>query len=420
MDNNASVEDMDVRRLCSTWLSPSKVPRSFAEQCSLLIARTMTATKDEVVLGQLFDSISEQTRRKYHGSLHTLDGAFGRMRRVVQMALADQPEAIQQQLWGVALKVLNLRSGERRSLRSEQQQRIETANTHVFTFNEQTLRTLLARLAHSVDEHDAVLLLMLESGLRMIEVLSVATVVSATVNSRAECDWVTVSNLAKSRAVDRKVTKPLLTLSWESFNGRLESLRALVLRKTNQEMEQKERKAITNLYNHHVNARVRLHLGPYTSHVARKIYGALSYRWYGMFRGTSLNAWLQSVMGHTHMATSLSYSNVVVVGDPDSKSADLVSDGDIEFFAKAGVFPIGLDEVLARVGDTAARVRWLKLLQKHFVNEKDYTMNDDGTIGVSVWSMLDLMDKSGRPRALDMTRRVREALLGQLCRKSKD
>lgn len=394
----------------------------------------------------VFTDIHRQMSAKYQSSLHSLDAALGRMRKVVWKAVhQDRTHAV----YKLAMQVLNVSREQRQELRDEQQQRLETANGRVYSFDEQRVREVLATLSQSdadedADGNDAVLLLMLESGLRMIEVLYTANVelaptpASAPVNS----SWVKVTGLAKSKAQpDKCVTKPLLTISYESFRQRLVSVREQVARKSAKvvadlpddpdvvDVEGDTRKAITNIYNHQVNKRVRKHLGPHTSHIARKIYGALSYEWYGKARGQSLNSWLQLVMGHRMISTSLSYSNVVVVKsdaagvDPatassssSSSSSSAVSD-EVLFFAKKGARPIDLDQLLVRVGDVPARARWLSLLQRHFRNLIDYTLDADaesnvgGGVSMSIWCALGLMEKSGRPRALDMVQRMRGALL---------
>ena len=395
-------EHLNVRKMCSSWMHPVDIPKSFCEQCVVLLARALTATKDPVVIEPIYTAICEQARRQYRNSLHSLDGAFGRMRKVVLMALKNDK---QHPVWCLTLKMLNVTGQQRRQLRQESDDHVETANSHMFSFEEDRIRALLGELVESDDEFDGILLLMLESGLRMIEVLCTAAIEKATVNTRADCEWVAITGLAKTKHPDRKVVKPLLSLTYDVFEMRFNELRASIAEKA---VDVTDRKAVTNMYNHGVNARLHKHLGPYTSHIARKIYGAISFEWYGRLRGQSYNSWLQSVMGHSSIVTSLSYSNVCVVKSTEQLHPE---SADVAFFTKAGSHPIALDDLLAYVADTIARPRWVCILQRNFASGQDYTMSADGGIHMSVWCSLDLMAQTGRPRAINVMQRVRKALL---------
>lgn len=412
---------ISVSKLLSAFVATDQIPKSFMEQCLLVLARALTASKEVDVLRPIFKSINHGARHHWRNSVHSLDNAFGRMRRAVFVAVDKNR---QHPVWQLALRELNVSAAQRRLLREECQRRIESANNHVFQFEEDKIKELLHKLAtdSDSDEHDSILLLMLESGLRMIEVLYMANVQKAEVSTRATCDWICVTQLAKTRHPDRPVTKPLLSMKFEEFERRLAKVREGVTAKSAARASStvKDRvelhKSITNMYNHAVIKRVHVHLGPYTTHIARKIYGALSYEWYGKLRSQSLNAWLQTVMGHSSISTTLSYSNVTIVkstldADRDPERAD------VAFFAKPGSHPIDLDEMLAKVTDTPARARWLRLLQKSYQLGSDYTVADGGHVAMSVWCALGLMEKSGRPRALSIMHRVRGELLSGLCQK---
>lgn len=420
----ANMDVIPVHTLMKSFTMPEHMPRSFAEQCVLLLTRALSANKQPKVLVHIFKSINHDARHHYRSSLHTLDGAFMRMRKVVLLALQNNRD---HPLYLLAQKELNVSSAQRRLLREEYLRRIEQTNNHVFCFEEATIKQTLHTLRDSADIHDTILLLMLESGLRMIEVLCTATIAQTEVHTRAMCDWVSVKGLAKTRQKDRQVIKPLLTLSFDAFMARLALVRTTVQAKTAAEVvpisapvspplspRANQLKAVTNLFNHAVNMRVHVHLGPHTSHIARKIYGALSYEWYGKLRGQSLNAWLQSVMGHTAMSTTLSYSNVRITQSPDAAEGD---NADIAFFAKPGSHPIDLDQMLALVGDQSARASWLRLMTRNFRRDGDYKMADSGCVRMTVWCAINLLERSGRPRALDVMHRVRNALLTGLCPK---
>ena len=424
---------ISVSKLLSAFVATDQIPKSFMEQCLLVLARALTASKEVDVLRPIFKSINHGARHHWRNSVHSLDNAFGRMRRAVFVAVEKNR---QHPVWQLALRELNVSVAQRRLLREECQRRIESANNHVFQFEEDKIKDLLHKLAtdSDSDEHDSILLLMLESGLRMIEVLYMANVQKAEVSTRATCDWICVTQLAKTRHPDRPVTKPLLSMKFEEFERRLAKVREGVTAKsaarasssTTNSTTTRDRvelhKSITNMYNHAVIKRVHVHLGPYTTHIARKIYGALSYEWYGKLRSKSLNAWLQTVMGHSSISTTLSYSNVTIV--KSTLDADRYPErADVAFFAKPGSHPIDLDEMLAKVTDTPARARWLRLLQKSYQLGSDYTVADGGHVAMSVWCALGLMEKSGehyascarraveRPLSEDLTKQIKYVII---------
>lgn len=395
--------------------STVKLPRSFAEQCVALLARVMASVHDPEQLAVIFQTINREARNHYTKSIHTLDGAFARMRKCVFTALDKNKE---HPVWKLALRELNVTTAQRRAIRQQHAHHIENANGHVFQFEEQHIRNLLRNLPHSEDVHDHILCLMMESGLRMIEVLDMATV-TRSADPAAHNNWISVTGLAKShRQPDKTVVKPLLTMQFDQFTALWGSVRQHIASRTEQRRDNDEqrKKAITNTFNHSVNNRVNKHLGPYTSHIARKIYGAVSYEWYGKFKGQSLNSWLQSVMGHSALSTTLSYSNVSIVksladNDPDTKQ--------VAFFLKPGSHPIKLDELLVHLGEpNTSRPMWLRLLRRHFRDNVDYQQQVEETSEplLSVWCALGLMEKSGRPKAIQLWNRVQSALLSSLGR----
>jgi hypothetical protein len=235
-------------------------------------------------------------RQRY--TLHTVMATFVKLNKIAREVRPDAIEQVRQ--------VFRATERDKSTLQTESEQRLEHNNTHVQSFTQTQIQNTVRTLEQSDHPLDKVVLLMIQSGMRMIEVLKLAEV-------RPGHDemHITVHNLAKTRDKTQEVEKPLLFTTFTKFTRQLELTRRYVERKTKDKNDHSNT-AITNCFNHGVNQRVRKALGgkQYTSHMARKIYGALSYKMFANASKVSLNAWLEHVLGHKTLSTSLSYSNV--------------------------------------------------------------------------------------------------------------
>lgn len=243
----------------------------------------------------------DQVRTRYQ-NLSTIQAIFSQMRKCVQRT---RPECTRH-----CLKHMRLAKHERDRLRLASGQRIQQANREAHVFSISQIQQTCRFLANSTDPIDKILLLMLQSGLRLVEVLRQAHISPGTHPS-----YVRTYNLAKS---GNSTEKPLLFTDYNQFARQFAQTRDYVRQSIgNDRYRRSTNKDLTNHFNQAVNTRVHRTLGPrYTSHIARKIYGVASYVKHGEHQSThSLNSWLETVLGHKSITASLSYSNVKVTPD---------------------------------------------------------------------------------------------------------
>lgn len=277
--------------------------RSYATKCMMLFKHFLPSVKCANL--QSFMRYFHERIRANYTELNTLSNIFTDMRKLAEQ---KRPECSQ-----MCRAVLAVSQPERERMRRKSSKRIEHNNTHVINFTEQQIREVIDKLRKSDDDVDTILMLMLQSGLRIIEVLQLAQVTPAKSNS--DKHYALFTNLAKTKnkqQASKTVEKPLLFTESDEFIENLRRVRAYVKKSLGAQHKSMTNKQITNKFNHSVNVRVQKHLGgSYTSHIARKIYGSLSYKLFGS-KDLSLNAWLEKVLGHTTITSSLSYSNVNV------------------------------------------------------------------------------------------------------------
>lgn len=266
--------------------------RSYATKCIKLFAhfiKTVSPEKRQTLTLYFRDKI----RAKYK-KLNTIITIFTQLR-----AVCEDPQC---------RETLRLTESERALTKRKGQARIETNNNHVSSFTEEQVRRAVQMLEQSEDPMDKIPLLMFQSGMRLIEVLKVSSIAPS---SQGHKNYIRVKHLAKCTDTNKVVEKPLLFTTYKAFERQLLATRAFVKQSLGADRDNKQ---VTNHFNHAVNSRVRKALGnSYTSHMARKIYGTLSYKMFAeKHTDMSLNAWLEKVLGHKSINTSLSYSNVKV------------------------------------------------------------------------------------------------------------
>jgi integrase len=277
---------------------PSSKVRSYATKCVMLLEHLLPKVQCNK-MHSFMQYFHDRIRDRYT-TLTTVSNIFGEMRAKARTLRPD-----------CHYQVFALTDTERAKMRKESEKKVEKNNNDVQSFSVQQIEHVVKDLTKSNDQTDKILLLMLQSGMRLIEVLRVARV-----RPSQQANYAVFTHLAKQKKNSKstRVDKPLLFTDYKTFERDLASVRNYVRRDTAGKEPSMTNKELTNHFNHSVNMRVRKHLGGnYTSHIARKIYGSLSYKKHGDPQTTSLNAWLERVLGHKSITTSLSYSNVQVV-----------------------------------------------------------------------------------------------------------
>ena len=275
------------------------VPKSAVAKCELLMGHLLPSVSDDRL--ERFCEYFRQQVRQHYTKLNTVQNAFVRLRKLAKNV---RPSSV-----SVSQRVFQISEQEKQRARATSERRVEENNNSVISFSQRQIERWVKQLKKSDDPIDHITLLMFQSGLRLIEVLRVAEVAPAESKTA-----VTVTRVAKQRGRTFKpLEKPLLFTTYDAFVRTLEKTREYVRGKTNGRNGKRTNQEITNTFNHTVNERIRsLTGGTYSSHIARKIYGALSYKLFADPAKVSLNAWLEKVLGHKNITTSLSYSNVHV------------------------------------------------------------------------------------------------------------
>lgn len=291
----------DIETSFSEVFPKDKRTRSYATKCLKLFQHLLPRVScDKMPTFLLY--FHDRIRAKYN-TLTTVANIFSQVRQLVKQ---KRPECAKD-----TASVVRLTEQERTSLKKQSAGRIQASNSNVKRFQKRDIKHTIAAWQASTDPLDKIPLLMLQSGMRLIEVLRLARV-----SPGKDSGWIRTTHLAKNRTPQSQamtVEKPLLYTTYAQFDRQLSDTRAFVKRSLGRHSHTMSNKEVTNHFDHAVNTRVRSALGGQLgSHIARKIYGALSYKKFGERSGLSLNAWLEKVLGHKSLTTSLSYSNVKV------------------------------------------------------------------------------------------------------------
>lgn len=227
------------------------------------------------------------TRHKYHVII----------RKVVRRHRPD--------LYTHAARIIAFEPREKLLMRRLGEETVEHNNKHVTTFEEDEVRRWASTLHASNRLEDKVIWLMLQSGCRMIEIIKTCSI------KPVSGSWVQFRGLCKTRDPHKRITKPLLTTTASIFSAVLAHVRTHT-----PPLLSKEKTTLK--FNAAVNARLRELTGrvSISSHMARKIYAALSYTYFADKQRYSLNAWIKKVLGHKSLLTSLSYCNVHITPSP--------------------------------------------------------------------------------------------------------
>ena len=272
------------------------VPKSIVVQCELLMQKLLPNVAEERL--ERFCEYFRAQVRGHYTKLNTVQNAFVRLRKLAKHMRPTTAD--------ISQRVLQISDSEKQDARSMSQSRVEQNNNSVISFSQRQIERWIKQLKKSDKPIDNIVLLMFQSGLRLIEVLKVAEIAPGETPTTIK-----ITRVAKQRGrLTKPVEKPLLFTTYDAFARLLKSTRQYVRRKIT---DNKTNQELTNTFNHTVNERIRsLTGGQYSSHIARKIYGALSYKLFANPAKVSLNAWLERVLGHKTITTSLSYSNVHV------------------------------------------------------------------------------------------------------------
>lgn len=277
------------------------MPISF-ETYALSVFRDVVANVTEHKLERFFRLFATEIAQHYP-VLSSRAGVFGRFKKAVAEL---RPGGLE-----LARRVFTLERMDRARLRQRGERHVEDANAHVIAFERSWLFARLDELGRSDNPVDLVIWCMLQSGCRLIEILHTAEFTETQGGLVSVTGLVKVVKSKMGESKQKSVVKPLLSVPFRVFIAQLRKVRAWSSPRIGD--RGLSLKQITNLFNAQINKRIRNLFGERsTSHTMRKIYGSASYQMYADPTTMSYNSWLERVLGHSHLATSLSYSNVHV------------------------------------------------------------------------------------------------------------
>src|SRR5574343_1865633 len=186
----------DLERSFASVFPRDKKTRSYASKTQKLFAHLLPSVSC-TNLNSFLQYFHDKVRSKYT-EIATVSAIFTQMRKTAQQ---KRPECLQQ-----CRATIKLSDRERKEAKHKNDKRIEHANKHVHTFSEEVIEQAVQQWKESGDPADKIPLLMIQSGMRLIEVLRLASISPGT-----QSNYIRMSNLAKSKSMkNKRVDKPLL------------------------------------------------------------------------------------------------------------------------------------------------------------------------------------------------------------------
>lgn len=243
------------------------------------------------------------TARMVIGNINSFDQFLTKARKAWPTSLRTDPKIIR--------KALSLTESER-----NEKVRRQAVAKHKMQDNVENIKSDV--VLHAIEEirdaetvNEAVILCMLTTGRRMVEVLKVTGIPpeSKTV------DHIIIDKVGKDKkGLINNLEVPLIGIKYPELVKAWKKVRDYIESKGDSNKTNEE---LTNKYNPRVNRRIaRLFpsIKKPTSHTMRKIYGAMAYRLYG---GTQTrNRYIGRVLGHVPDSSATQNYTVVKIRDP--------------------------------------------------------------------------------------------------------
>lgn len=274
---------------------------------------------------------------KYVTNANTFQNTATRVRKVLKDRFgADN------YLYRRSCTIIHLPPEKQKALEEKARSVIEKRNKDVVSIQLSDVRDLLEKLSPQGGTqggphvYDTILFLMLISGSRAIEILSSTSFEEV----KGETHWVRAVGIAKDK-LGRTPVRPLLRLTAKEFIyslGKLrECIRDRITGRTNEE--------ISRNFTHLLSERLRSYEvhGLTRTHDLRRVYANTAYELYADKSKVTRNRFIQEVLGHAFLETSLAYNSVRVEMDdadfiskmPVGVSADLPKENEQKCETKA-------------------------------------------------------------------------------------
>ena len=272
-------------------------------------------------LEQTFDNITKIINITYP-VIKTKQKIFSDFRKILIQKFGENSKVHRN-----SKKNLSITFDEYKTVEKQSKEKVVEANTEKKKFNREQVLQIIQEIKNSTDYIDAIILVCITTGSRLIEVLRISDYNEVVGNPNR----VMISGLAKGSGKSREtnlnkdVERPILVITYKELNDAVQLIRKNVREQTdklglnNQELSKK--------YNEIVNRRVKKLKLASTSYDLRKIYANLSYELIADQSKITKNRWIQLILGHESLETSLHYNNVSLtsgesVCPPDPEGID--------------------------------------------------------------------------------------------------
>ena len=258
-----------------------------------LVTRDLADSEDDIseVLIKLNDLIPEINK-----SEDSTEKTMTFIRRIIKTKYGADSEEYKKSLTLMKLKNKDAKI-------AESKQRLLKKNQNTKQISLSGIQDMVEKLKDPKYLADGIILAMLATGGRLIEVLKVSNYAKSDKEN-----YIKITDVAKQKK-QKVVEKPVLFISPDELLTLIGDIRNTIaddLDKTNEEL--------TNKYNGMVNTAIKtLFSDVNSSHDLRKIYGHQSYKLKPADDKSSLSAWLNKVLVHDSLDTSLNYTNIELV-----------------------------------------------------------------------------------------------------------
>ncbi len=250
------------------------------------------------------------------------EGMYSKVRRLITDGLFEWDDKRNDEVIKLARGIVRQNQADFRATQAKARAVVDHKNSHQTVLSMVYVQEVVTRLKASEIFSDNVVLLMLSSGARKIEILDKGT--SEFFGHDSMPGRITQAGVAKRRDEEGlPITKPLLFLKPQDFLRRLSRVREEV-----EERQKEGRVAIGKSFSHQLENLCQqlwpqhVENGYRTgTHINRAIYANVAYKKFGS-PSESLTHFIKKKLGHDTMGSAANYMNVSIAFDEESALAE--------------------------------------------------------------------------------------------------
>jgi len=241
--------------------------------------------------------------RKRYPNNRSLSVKLSEIRKVIK---ANQdPELYKLSTYDI---YFNLPRDDRNKIKSDYKKSVEKKNMEQLNIKYKSIKSLIKELKTSNKLYDKVILLLIASGIRPIEIF-------ISKFKRKTKYKLQIEDLAKKRGKKSKVIKPLNFMTSDEFITMLNDVKKNIASVENKDPIK------NNILNKNIHYKINrkiielfdIPLTQNKSSFLRKLYSVISYKHYNKRKNINFNLYLKTVLGHDDLLTSFSYSTINLV-----------------------------------------------------------------------------------------------------------